>query len=70
MRKSTILDIAFLLLFAALPLISIGGTGGPEILWQVGFGLLVLGLLIPPALRLRKTLANPEDEPDIGEEPS
>lgn len=70
MRKSTILDIVFLLLLAALPLISIGATSGPEILWQLGFGLLIIGLLVPPALRLRNASAQPGDEPDVGEEPS
>ena len=55
---------------AALPLISIGATSGPEILWQLGFGLLIIGLLVPPALRLRNAPAQPGDEPDVGEEPS
>lgn len=70
MRRTTILYIAFLLLLAALPLISIGSTSGPAVLWQIGFALLVVGLLIPPALRLRKAIFDPTDEPDIGEEPS
>jgi len=70
MRRTTILDIAFLLLIAALPLISIGFSSGPAVLWQIGFAFLVTGMLIPPALRLRKAICEPTDEPDVGEEPS
>lgn len=70
MRRTTILNIAFLLVLAALPLISIGSSRGPAVLWQIGFALLVMGLLIPPTLRLRKAISDPTDEPDVGEGPS
>ena len=70
MRRGVFLNIAFLLLLAALPLISIGSSGGRPLLWQTGFTLLLAGLLIPPALRLRKTVSDTRDEPDVGEEPS
>lgn len=70
MRRTTILSIAFVLLLIALPLISIGAVNGPDLLWQLGFLLLLTGLLIPPALRLRKTITDPKDEADVGEEPT
>lgn len=69
MRRSTILDIAFVLLLIALPLISIGTINNQSWLWQLGFLLLIVGLLIPPALRLYKTSLDPQDEPDVGEQP-
>ncbi len=70
MRRLTILSIAFVLLLIALPLISIGATNGPDLLWQLGFVLLLIGLLTPPMLRLRKTIQDKRDEPDVGEEPT
>jgi hypothetical protein len=71
MRRLTILSIAFVLLLIALPLISIGATNGPALLWQLGFVLLLIGLLTPPALRLlRRTIQDERDEPDVGEEPT
>jgi len=70
MRRRTILNIAFGLLLVALPLISFGTVNHQAWLWQLGFGLLLVGLLAPPALRLRKTASDPRDEPDVGEEPT
>lgn len=70
MRRTTILSIAFVLLLIALPLISIGSINNQAWLWQLGFLLLMLGLLTPPALRLRKTVQDARDEPDVGEEPT
>jgi hypothetical protein len=70
MRRITTLNLAFLLLLAALPLISLGASGGQDLLWQVGFLLLLVGLLIPPGLRLRSSARDPKDEPDVEEEPS
>lgn len=40
----------FVLMALALPLISLGATGGTS-LWGVGFALLVVGAVIPPTLR-------------------
>ncbi len=70
MQRTTILSIAFVLLLIALPLISIGATSGPDWMWQLGLALLLIGLLIPPALRLRKTVIDPQDDSDVGEEPT
>lgn len=49
--------VSFVLLLVAVPLVSIGTTGGNPLLGWLGFGALVLGGLIPPAQRLldRKT---------------
>lgn len=69
MRRSMMLNIAFVLVLAALPLISAGTANGQSWLWQLGFLLLILGLLIPPALRLRRSTPDPSDEPDVAEEP-
>lgn len=70
MRRSTILNLAFVLTLVALPLISIGTSNDQTALWQIGFLLLLLGLLAPPVLRLRKTVQDLRDEPDVGESPS
>ena len=70
MRRTTILSIGFILLLIALPLISIGAVNGPALLWQLGFALLLIGLLVPPGLRLRKTIKDKLDESDVGEGPT
>jgi len=70
MRRTTILDIAFVLLLLALPLISVGTVNDRALLWQVGLLLLVVGLLIPPALRLGQAVSDADELPDVGEEPS
>jgi len=51
-NRLTYLSISFLLLLAAVPLISIGTHRGIPSLWQLGLGALVLGGLIPPVQRL------------------
>lgn len=70
MRRATILDLAFVLLLLALPLISVGTVNDRALLWQIGLLLLVVGLLIPPALRLSKAVSDARDYPDVEEEPS
>lgn len=70
MRRLTILSIAFIVLLIALPLISIGTVNNQTWLWQFGFLLLLVGLLIPPALRLRKAAQDAQDEPDVTEGPT
>lgn len=70
MRRTTILSIAFLMLLISLPLISLGTINETAWMWWLGLALLVVGLLIPPALRLRHAVADARDEPDVGEEPS
>lgn len=46
------LSISFTLLLAAFPLISIGMTTGPRLLWWVGLIALTVGGLIPPLQRI------------------
>ncbi|MFP7674602.1 hypothetical protein ACG74X_14725 [Marivita sp. S0852] len=46
------LSLSFFLLVAAFPLISIGMTTGPDLLWWLGLLSLICGGLIPPAQRL------------------
>ncbi len=43
MRKTQIQGLAFVLLLASLPLISIGATAGVGLLWRTGLVLLALG---------------------------
>jgi hypothetical protein len=54
------LSLSMALLLAALPLISIGTTQGPPLLWWIGLFALVAGGLIPPAWRF---LAAVQPEP-------
>jgi hypothetical protein len=70
MRRSMILNISFVLLLTALPLISFGTINNQTTVWIIGFALLVIGLLIPPMLRLQPAPQDSKDEPDVGEEPS
>lgn len=51
-NRLTYLSVSFVLLLAAVPLISIGTGRGVPLLWELGLGALVLGGLIPPAQRL------------------
>ena len=70
MRRTTLLDLAFVLLLLALPLISFGTVNDWAFVWLVGLLLLVVGLLIRPALRLRKPVSDASEYPDVEEEPS
>jgi hypothetical protein len=54
------LSVSMVLMLAAFPLISIGTTQGPDLLWWLGLGALSLGGLIPPAGRF---LAAGQPEP-------
>lgn len=51
MSRLAPLSISLLLFLIALPLISIGTTRGPPILWWLGLIALGVGGLIPPAQR-------------------
>ena len=51
MSQLATLGISLLLFLAALPLISIGITRGPPVLWWLGLIALGAGGLIPPAQR-------------------
>ena len=46
------LGTSFALFLVALPLISVGSTGGPSALLWVGLAALVIGGIIPPVQRL------------------
>jgi hypothetical protein len=70
MTRGKILDISFLLLLAALPIISFGTIREEPFLWGVGLALLIAGFLIPLLLRFFPVRTEPEDEPDVFEEPS
>ena len=43
---------SLVLLVCALPLISIGTTSGPPVLWWIGLAALCVGGLIPPVQRV------------------
>ncbi|NLF15560.1 MAG: hypothetical protein GX597_27545 [Anaerolineaceae bacterium] len=70
MRRVTALDIAFLMLLVALPLLSLGTMNDQPVMWWIGLAILLLGFIIPLALRFVALASSPEDEPDVGEEPS
>ncbi len=70
MRRTTILSIAFVLLLLALPLISLGTINEVAWMWWLGLGLLAVGLLTAPVLRLAHAVREARDEPDVGEEPT
>lgn len=46
------LGVSLALLVSALPLISIGATSGPPVLWWIGLAALCVGALIPPVQRV------------------
>lgn len=46
------LSVSLVLLVVAFPLISLGTSYGPPLLWWVGLSALVAGGLIPPLQRL------------------
>lgn len=64
------LSTSLVLMLAAFPLISIGTTSGPRVLWWTGFVALCVGGLIPPVQRLffapkSSSASTPDDEDDI-----
>ena len=69
MRRFSVLNLAFLMLLAAIPIVSLGAQGDAVALWTVGFILLVVGFVIPIMLRFAHLLTPAKDEPDVGEEP-
>ena len=61
------LTTSFVLFLIALPLISIGTTGGPRLLLWIGLAALCVGGLIPPVQRLicgprPPSASNPDNE--------
>ena len=69
MRRFSVLNLAFLMLLAAIPTISIGALNDSAALWAVGLIVLLTGFLIPIVLRFVPVAVEPKDEPDVGEEP-
>lgn len=63
------LSVSLVLLVAAFPLISIGTTTGPQVLWWLGLLALTCGALIPPGQRLwaGRPLDIMGDDPDSDE---
>jgi hypothetical protein len=70
LSRGTILDISFVLLLVALPLISLGTINENPSLWVLGVVLLLAGFGIPLLLRFLPVQNPPEEEPDVFEEPS
>ena len=70
MRRFSVLNLAFIMLLVAIPIISAGALGDAVALWGVGLLLLVVGFVIPIVLRFIHLLTPPKDEPDVGEEPA
>lgn len=68
--RGILLSTAFVMLLAALPLISFGSVEGATALWGIGLVVLAGGFALPLALRFLHALQTAEDEPDVGEEPS
>jgi len=56
------LSVSLVLLFVALPLVSLGTTGDNPLVWWLGLGCLVIGGLIPPVRRFM-TSGGPEPPP-------
>lgn len=51
MSEVRLYTLAFVLMALSLPLISIGSINEIELLWIIGFVMLIFGALIPPAVR-------------------
>ena len=51
MNRAVARNVSLVLMLAAFPLISVGATSGPDLLWWLGGVSLTLGALIPAALR-------------------
>jgi hypothetical protein len=56
------LSVSLALLLIAFPLISIGTTSGPPLLWWLGLGALAIGGVLPP-LRLAFVISQPQSKP-------
>lgn len=51
MAEVRLYTLAFVLMTLSLPLISAGSVGENQLLWILGFVMLIFGALIPPAVR-------------------
>jgi hypothetical protein len=70
MTRALLLDASFVMLLAALPLISFGTVRENTTLWVLGLVLLLAGFLVPLLLRFIPVRTDSNDEPDVHEEPS
>jgi hypothetical protein len=70
MSRNALLNLAFVLLLVALPLISFGTVAQEAAAWVAGVVVLAGGFLLPLALRFVPLASPPQEEPDVGEEPS
>ncbi len=70
MTRSRLMNAGFVMLLAALPLISAGTRRDATVVWAAGLVVLAAGFMVPLALRFGVAPAEPENEPDVGEEPS
>ncbi len=61
MSRLFTLTISLILLLIAFPLISIGTTSGPPMLWWLGLASLVIGGILPP---LRRVLVPSQPMPE------
>ena len=66
MTRLAALSISLVLLLVAFPLISIGTTTGPPVLWWLGLVALALGGLIPPLRRFTSRSQTPPAPTQIG----
>ncbi len=51
MNRALARNVSLVLMLVAFPLISIGTTSGPDLLWWLGGVCLTLGALLPAVLR-------------------
>lgn len=65
-NRLTALSISLVLLLTAFPLISIGTTTGPAVLWWLGLAALVLGGVIPPLKRFTSHRQPPPAATPVG----
>lgn len=54
--------LAFMLMGLSLPLISVGSVNDIQILWVLGFVMLLVGALIPPTVRYTLKQSSPISE--------
>jgi hypothetical protein len=66
MSRLAALSISLVLLLAAFPLISIGTTTGPPVLWWFGLAALGLGGSIPPVRRFLARRQPPRRPSGVG----
>ncbi len=70
MTRNRLMNAGFVMLLAALPLISVGSWRDKTVVWVAGLLLLAAGFTVPLVLRFGLAPTSPEDEADVGEEPS